>query len=293
MKTAEIINTVCTHLGVAKADLAKRMGLHPSSLYRKLSNESMSYEELQKCLDVLGVSMELEFHYPDGSVLSSKDNHEQLVDRLELLEMELEASNKATEFGKKSLRSLRTELYSAVGYVELSKRHDSKTEVYMEKLEKVLNNMEGTIACALGETIDDNTYEVDALQLEALRGKRILVVDDNELNREILKEMLESYCLTVEEAFDGNKAIASVKENEPGYYYCILMDVEMPGMDGYEATLKIRKLQNRIRANIPVIALTANATHENRERAAVVGMDDYIVKPANSTRLLGSMVKFL
>ena len=86
MKTSEIINTVCSHLGIAKADLAKRMGLYPSSLYRKLSKGSMTFEELQKCLDVLGVSVEMQFQYPDGDVLNSKANHEQLVDRMDILE---------------------------------------------------------------------------------------------------------------------------------------------------------------------------------------------------------------
>ena len=70
------------------------------------------------------------------------------------------------------------------------------------------------------------------------------------------------------------------------------MDIEMPVMDGFEATERIRKLPNRIRANIPIIALTANAIPENRERAIVVGMDDYLVKPANSARLLRSLSKY-
>ena len=98
MKTAEIINNICSHLGIAKADLAKRMGLHPSSLYRKLSKESMTFEELQKCLDILGVSLELEFHYPDGDILNSQTNHEQLIDRMAILEKELEAAGKVDEF---------------------------------------------------------------------------------------------------------------------------------------------------------------------------------------------------
>lgn len=292
MKTAEIINYVCAHLGVAKADLAKRMGLYPSSLYRKLAKESMTFEELQKCLDVLGVSMEVEFHCSDGNVLSSQANHEQLVDRMELLEKELEVSNKATEFGKKTLRNLRTELYSAVGYVELSERHDSQEKEYLEKLRTVHANMERTISYALGEIVDDETYEVDPEEIKVLEGKRILSVDDNELNREILREMLENYGLIVEEAKDGSNAISMIKENEPGYYHFILMDLEMPKVDGYETTLEIRKLPNRIRANIPIIALTANSVPENRERAFVVGMDDFLVKPANSARLLRSLVKF-
>ena len=113
------------------------------------------------------------------------------------------------------------------------------------------------------------------------------------MNREILKEILIDHGLEVEEAGDGSEAAATVKEKEPGYYHFILMDIEMPVMDGYEATMKIRKFPNRIRANIPIIALTANAVLENRERAAAVGMDDFLVKPVSSSRLLRSMEKFI
>lgn len=97
----------------------------------------------------------------------------------------------------------------------------------------------------------------------------------------------------MEEADDGSKAVAAVRANEPGHYHFVLMDVEMPVMDGFEATAQIRKMTNRIRANIPIIALTANAVPENREKAAVVGMDDFLIKPTNSARLLRSLAKFL
>lgn len=78
MKTAEIINIVCSDLGIAKADLAKRMGMIPSSLYRKLARESMTLRELQECLDVLGVEMEINLRYPDGNARSSQVNQELL-----------------------------------------------------------------------------------------------------------------------------------------------------------------------------------------------------------------------
>ena len=293
MKTSEIINNICSHLGIAKADLAKRMGLYPSSLYRKLSNESMTFEELQKCLDVLGVSVEMQFQYPDGGVLSSKVNYEQLIDRMDILEKKLEAANKLDEFHKKSLRDLRTELNSAVGYAELCRRHASQTEVYLDKLSIVHGNMERTISFALGDTFVDETVELDAGVIDKLKGKRILLVDDNELNRDILEEVLLYHGLSVEKANDGNEAITAVREHEPGYYQFILMDIEMPEMDGYEATLRIRSLPNRIRANTPIIAFTANAISENRDRAFAVGMDDYLVKPVKTTRLLSCLAKLL
>ena len=293
MKTAETINIACSELGITKAELAKRMGMFPSSLYRKLSRESMTLEELQKCLDVLGVTVAFELQYPDGRTRNSQANHELLLERMELLEKELEAAKRAAEFHKKTLRDLRTELNSAVGYAELGRRRGSKAEEYLEKIQSVLADMEATIACTLGEPPHDEPAAEEAETLTLLEGKRVLLVDDNELNREILKEVLTDHGLLVEEADDGSKAVAAVKANDPGYYHFVLMDIEMPVMDGYEATVKIRKLPNRIRANVPIIALTANAFPEDRERAAVVGMDDFLIKPANSVRLLRTLAKFL
>ena len=152
--------------------------------------------------------------------------------------------------------------------------------------------MEKTIAYTLGEVVTEESEVEDSNDLESLSGKRVLLVEDHQLNREIMKEVLLGHCLVVEEAQNGSEAFALVKENEPGYYDFILMDIEMPVMDGYQATMKIRKLPNRIRANIPIIALTADADPETREKATVVGMDDYLVKPVNSSRLLRSLAKF-
>lgn len=292
MKTAETINIVCSKLGITKAELAKRMGILPSSLYRKLSRESMTFEELQKCLDVMGVTIEFELEYPDGRTHTSQANHELLLERMDMLEKELGAARKIAEFHRKSLRDLRTELNSAVGYAELGGRHGSKAEEYLEKLQSVLADMEATIAYTLGESLHDESAAEEPENIESLEGKRVLLVDDNELNREILKEVLIDHGLLVEEADDGSKAVAAVKASEPGYYHFVLMDIEMPVMDGFEATMKIRALPNRIRANIPIIALTANAVPKNRERAAAVGMDDFLAKPTNSARLLRSLARF-
>ena len=293
MKTSETINTACSELGITKAELAKRMGMFPSSLYRKLSRESMTLEELQECLDVLGVTVEFELQYPDGRTRSSQANHELLLERMELLEKERGAARKAEEFHKKILRDLRTELHSAVGYAELGGRRSAKVEEYLEKIQMVLTSMEATIAYTLGEPPQEEPAAEEEERLKSLEGKRVLLVDDNELNREILKEVLTDQGLLVEEADDGSKAVAAVRTNEPGHYHFVLMDVEMPVMDGFEATAQIRKMTNRIRANIPIIALTANAVPENREKAAVVGMDDFLIKPTNSARLLRSLAKFL
>ncbi|MDY3730098.1 MAG: response regulator [Candidatus Choladocola sp.] len=291
METAKTINTVCSDLGVTKADLAKRMGMLPSSLYRKLARESMTFEEFQRCLEVLGVTIEFTLRYPDNSLRSSQVNHEMLLEKMDMLETELEAARKTAEFHKKSLRDLRTELNSAVGYADLGRRHSSQSGEYLEKMQMILTNMELAITYALGETADDEPVLEEPGNLETLEGMRVLLVDDNELNREIMKEILVDHGLIVEEADNGREAVAAVKVKEPGYYHFILMDIEMPVMDGCEAAMRIRKLPNRMRANVPIIALTANACSENRERANRVGMDDFLAKPVNSARLLGSLAR--
>ncbi len=143
----------------------------------------------------------------------------------------------------------------------------------------VHTNMERTIAYALGEAFEDVTEVADSKKIEDLEGKRVLLVDDNELNREILKDVLVDHGIIVEEADNGSKAVSAVKEREPGYYQFVLMDIEMPVMDGYEATMEIRRFPNRIRANIPIIALTANAFAEDVQASLEAGMDGHIAKP--------------
>ena len=293
MKTSEIINSACTELGITRAELAKRMGIYPSSLYRKITRESMTLEELQKCLDVLGVEIAYTLRFPDGHTRDSQENHELLLEKLSLTETELSAAKKATDFHKKALRDLRTDLTSAVGYAELGGKRSPRAEEYMAKLQAIHAKMEATIARALGEEPAETPDPKEPENIEALKGKRILITDDNDLNREILKEVLAGYGLLVEEAANGREAVEAVKRNEPSHYSFILMDIEMDVMDGYEATAKIRSLPNRIRANIPIIALTVNTVPEERERALSIGMDDFIAKPANSARLLRSLVKFL
>ena len=190
MKTAETINIACSELGITKAELAKRMGMLPSSLYRKLSRESMTFEELQKCLDVLGVTIEFELEYPDGRTHSSQANHELLLERMDLLEKEGEAARKADEFHKKILRDLRTELNSAVGYAELGGRHSSKAKEYLEKIQSVLDDMEATIAYTLGESLHDEAAAEEPEDIGALEG----LSGGSHAYQRILGGCLESGC---------------------------------------------------------------------------------------------------
>ena len=108
---------------------------------------------------------------------------------------------------------------------------------------------------------------------------RILVVEDNALNREIAKELLEDIGYLVETAEDGESAILMIRRSDRDYYDAVLMDIQMPGIDGYEAARNIRRLFDWEHAQIPIIAMTANAFEEDMERARSAGMNAYIAKP--------------
>lgn len=126
-----------------------------------------------------------------------------------------------------------------------------------------------------------------------LDGKRLLVVEDNELNREIAEELLVENGFIVETAEDGTVAVQKVKAADNGYYDLILMDVQMPIMNGYNATRAIRALDDPAKASIPIVAMTANAFEEDRQLALEAGMNDYAAKPINIEELLEILHRIL
>ena len=124
-------------------------------------------------------------------------------------------------------------------------------------------------------------------------GKRILLVEDNELNREIAQSILEETGFVVETAPDGSDAVEMVSQAKEGYYDAILMDVQMPVMDGYEATRTIRAMPRKDVENIPIIAMTANAMEEDKEAALKNGMNAHIAKPLDVELFLSVLTKYL
>ena len=128
--------------------------------------------------------------------------------------------------------------------------------------------------------------------LHKLKGRRVLLAEDNELNAEIAIELLNENGIDTERAEDGVKCIRLLKDKPEGYYDLILMDIQMPNMDGYKATQVIRKLDGP-RGQIPIIAMTANAFEEDRQKALKSGMDAHIAKPINIKVLLSTMAEIL
>ena len=119
-----------------------------------------------------------------------------------------------------------------------------------------------------------------------LKGKKLLLVEDNELNREIALEILKEAGFVVDTAEDGAVAVQKIKQAAPGQYDLILMDIQMPNLDGYEATRQIRALPDAEKANIPIFAMTANAFEEDRQNALEAGMNGHIAKPLDVPHLL-------
>lgn len=112
-------------------------------------------------------------------------------------------------------------------------------------------------------------------------GKHILIVDDNEMNMEILKEIFKEAQASIEVAMNGQEAYEKFMQSEENYYQMILMDIQMPVLNGYDATRQIRALNRMDAGRIPIIAMTANAFREDIEREVQAGMTAHISKPFN------------
>ena len=151
-----------------------------------------------------------------------------------------------------------------------------------------------TIPCRIAS--EDETQakrETNPSDQKCLCGTRILLTEDNDLNAEIATELLQEEGCTVDRAKDGVECVDMLEKAANGTYQLILMDIQMPVMNGYDAARKIRRLDDPQKANIPIIAMTANAFTEDRQVALDAGMNDHIAKPINMNVLVPTLRKYL
>ena len=156
-----------------------------------------------------------------------------------------------------------------------------------------MSDLRETLMSALGQKLTDASQELLPEEDADFKDRHILLVEDNELNREIAQEILREYGFRVDTAENGAVAVEKVCTAAPGSYDLVLMDVQMPVMDGYTATRKIRALDDPARAKIPILAMTANAFDEDRCNALESGMNGFLSKPIVISDLVQELHKIL
>ena len=131
----------------------------------------------------------------------------------------------------------------------------------------------------------DTEKSSDMDETDRISGKYILLAEDNDLNAEIAQFILEDMGLMVDRVEDGVQCVSRIEQKPAGTYDLILMDIQMPNMDGYRATEMIRGLSDKDKATIPIIAMTANAFEEDRKKALAKGMNGHIAKPVDAEKV--------
>ena len=145
------------------------------------------------------------------------------------------------------------------------------------------------ISIAIGQKQAETEDNILPAADSDFRGRRILLVEDNELNSEIAVALLSEYGFQVDTAEDGAEAVEKVKNSRPGDYDLVLMDVQMPVMNGYEATKQIRALTDPALAGITILAMTANAFDEDRKKSLECGMNGFLSKPIVIEELISTL----
>lgn len=157
-----------------------------------------------------------------------------------------------------------------------------------------MSDLRESLLTALGQKQQEEEKIIfDSSNTELFAGKKLLLVEDNDLNREIALEILNAYGFVVDTAVNGKEALDKVSISASGEYSLILMDIQMPIMNGYEATEKIRSLENKALANIPIIAMTANAFEEDRKAAKESGMNGFVSKPISISEVVDALKQIL
>ena len=213
-----------------------------------------------------------------------------------------EANQARNDFLFRMSHELHTPLNVMLGFLDLAGKYPGdirRQEEYLDHIKKsgkrLLELSDEMLEAALSSGDKEKAFiiretqkneEKAALEKISLVGRRILIAEDNELNAEITMEILDDEDILCEHAKDGAECLQMIKEHDADYYDLILMDIQMPTMNGYEATRAIRALPNTDKAKIPILALSANYLPSDRKNARDAGMNGFVTKPIDITELL-------
>lgn len=296
MNLSEVLKSVCKKCHVTVADLARSTGQTPQNLTMKIRRNSVDFEDFCTYMDKLGVRVSFDLTYPNGETGDLPPTDPRARERIAILEQSLDAERRNTAYQKTLHTDMRTALYSLRGCIDMGiKNEDSASRMreYLKKSRLACAKLAHLMDQSIFATGEDEMTEANPIDSEVVKGKRILLVEDNDMNREITRDMLQENGMIVDCVNDGAAAVKRIKTVDPGTYDCVLMDIEMPVMNGIDATRAIRELPNRIRSNVPIVAMTANAFEEDRQRSAEAGMDAYLTKPIDTLKMIHVIASFL
>jgi len=260
-------------------------------------SDMLSCQSVCKMLDEMGMHSEYSFSGTETLELVKKRHEENNDFYAVIMDWEMPGiTGFETASGIDSITGGKTQviILSSYGLTDVETEAKSlgmnlflNKPVFKSGLANIFNN--------LINNMDNNglTLELDNVKESDYSGKRLLLVEDNEINREIAVEILGMTNIQIEEAHNGSEAVNKFSASEPGYYDIILMDVQMPVMNGYKATTAIRSLDRQDARTIPIIAMTANAFAEDIADSKSAGMDEHLAKPMDVAKLNEILKKYL
>ena len=285
MNLSDEVRTLSRKLGIPLSEVARRTNQSPSNLSKKMNRNTLSFEDFEKILQALGIEMEYSFHRPGEANSLTAGFDDRTRAQIEILQKQLETEQLKNSYFTKKGFVLRTELETVTGSLELAKHHrdtPKRLDDCFSRMDAALDNILNLLdndPISAGRTPAANTGG------GFKQGMRVLVVDDNEINRSIVRELLEDSGIQSEEAENGKQAVELVFNAPENYYDLILMDIQMPVMSGLAATEAIRKL-NSLNASVPIVAMTAGVGNDERAQAEKSGVNSFIEKPLNMNKLV-------